>query len=139
MKKTLIPHYKLIQAQMSWIILEYNLVHYNNQDQLGYFIHSDWIQIRSISNEEYDNKVLEYVCLSTELGLEPSAISDVTFDIKKSSRKLVLDKLSQPISVNKLPTNWPNDFQLYQTLKEKLQEAKNIIPKRKNKNSKMTG
>lgn len=135
MRKKLFQHFNQIHAQMSWMILEYNLVYHNSRDGLGHFIHDDWMKLRSISDEEYEKRVLEYCSLSAELNLQPTAISDVSFDVSKGSRKLVAEKLSKAISNQNIHLNWPDGFQQYQKeqkLRAQIRKAeKEVIVKKK--------
>lgn len=76
---------------MGWILLEYELVYFLKETYLQN-ANQDWIQLRDISDEMYDKKVLAYNELAKSLG--KSTTRPIGSDPSRPSVRMIIDKFS---------------------------------------------
>jgi hypothetical protein len=92
---------------MSWMIPEYKIAYYNTTN--SYNILPEWERIRTISDLEYDRKENLYYEIAIYLG--DTVMPEVGVDFSRSSRKIVMDKMSQHFSSKIVPLVWDNSFE----------------------------
>ena len=90
---------------MSWILLEYEVIYFLSSST---YVDESWIELRKISDEQYDQKLEAYKELGNILGR--NTVRPVGCDKASGAVKLVLSKFLAPmLEYDRIPHVWPDE------------------------------
>lgn len=101
---------KQCHSQMSWYLLECDILYYSMSDFPNSIkIDKSWINLRSISDELYEQRKQTFKHLSVAIG--EIAPDNLVIDITRPSVKIAIENMK--VSV-KNPVCWPTDIEQMQ-------------------------
>lgn len=105
---------------MSWILLEYEVVYYLKATHLK-DAHQDWLELREISDSDYDKKLLAFRNLAQKVGVAKCKKLFINLERtvgcsdKRPAVQIIVDKFKysflsiHPIlNIEIRPINWPD-------------------------------
>lgn len=129
--------FKSSYAKMAWYLLECDFIYHSQRDFNNTLnIHSDWIKIRTISDEQYDQRRAILNNLAEALGESNSP--KISIQPNSPSGKVVLENLSKS---PEHPISWPSNVETYEFMIFMLQKllSKNYIKNLNNYHKKVSG
>lgn len=121
---------KLKLAQMSWIMIEYELFYFQSLLLKQLKINKDWYFLRSISDQLYDQKLESCKDIARSIGLNYER--PIGCSPNRGATKLVIERLLQsPFEVSSYPLDW-HDQNTESDIEAHFRIARNIILSKSN-------